>query len=191
VLDGSMMLSGLIYWLSPARRRFMRRLAKPGLDAMRTRLREMGSPRAIQFISTILDANADFLAYALSRKGPLHIYGDRATPETVAACITTMLIYSVNMFARHEMQNNESEMMLLLAHITGVTPIQVMLRRDALRKAPRSEEWMVLTWLAKDLGAELPKYDAELERAFGYNYLSYIAQYRPALEREMAAADLA
>ena len=191
MLDGSMMLSGLIYWLSPARRRFMRRLAKPGLDAMRTRLREMGSPRAIQFISTILDANADFLAYALSRKGPLHMYGDRATPETVAACITTMLIYSVNMFARDEMQNNESEMIPLLAQVTAVTPMQVMLRRDALRKAPRSEEWMVLTWLAKDLGAELPKYDAELERAFGYNYLSYIAQYRPALEREMAAADTA
>src|SRR5271167_4162461 len=75
VLDGSMMLAGLLYWLSPARRRFMRRLAKPGLDATRARLAEAGSPRAIQFISTILDANADFLAYALSPKGPLHGYG--------------------------------------------------------------------------------------------------------------------
>jgi len=45
--------------------------------------------------------------------------------------------------------------------------------------------------LAKDLGAEPPKYDPELERAFGYNYLSYIDQYRPTLEREMAAADTA
>jgi hypothetical protein len=185
------MLSGLIYWLSPARRRFIRRLAKPGLDAIRARLHETGSPRAIQFISTILDANADFLAYALSSRGPLHIYRARTTPETVTACITTMLIYSVNMFARDEMQNNESEMIPLLAHLAGIKPTQVMLRRDALRKAPRSEEWMVLTWLAKDLCAEPPKYDAELERAFGYNYLSYIAQYRPGLEREMAVADTA
>jgi hypothetical protein len=184
-----MMLAGLLYWLSPARRRFMRRLAKPGLDATRARLAEAGSPRAIQFISTIVDANADFLAYALSPKGPLKMYCERATPETVAACISTMLIYSVNLFARDEMTNNESEMIPLLAHLAGVKPMQVMLRRDALRKAPRSEEWMVLTWLAKDLGAEPPKYDAELERAFGYNYLSYIAQYRPTLEREMAAAD--
>jgi len=185
------MLSGLIYWLSPARRRFMRRLAKPGLDATRARLAEAGSPRAVKFISTILDANADFLAYALSRNGPLNMYCDRATPETVASCIVTMLIYAVNLFARDEMASNESEMIPLLAHIAGVTPMQVMVRRDALRKSPRSEEWMVLTWLAKDLGAEPPKYDAALERAFGYNYLSYIAQLRPTLEREMAAADTA
>ena len=182
------MLAGLLYWLSPARRRFMRRLAKPGLDAMRARLAEAGSPRAVQFISTILGANADFLAYALSPKGSLKMYCDRATPDRVSACIVTMLIYSVNLFARDEMKNNESEMIALLAHLAGITPTKVMLRRDALRKAPRSEEWMVLTWLAKDLGAEAPKYDAELERVFGYNYLSYIAQYRPALEREMAAA---
>jgi hypothetical protein len=181
------MLAGLIYWLSPARRRFMRRLAKPGLEATRARLAEAGSQRAIKFITTILDANADFLAYALSSKGVLHLYGERATPATVAACIATMLIYSVNLFARDEMTNNESEMIPLLAHLAGVKPIQVMLQRDALRKSPRTEEWMVLTWLAKDLGAEPPKYDAELERAFGYNYLSYIDQYRPMLEREMAA----
>jgi len=185
------MLSGLLYWLSPARRRFMRRLAKPGLDTARVRLAEAGSPRAIKFISTLVDANADFLAYALSLKGPLSMYCDRLTPERVSACIATMLIYSVNLFARDEMTNNESEMIPLLAHIAGVKPTQVMLRRDAMRKAPRSEEWLVVTWLAKDLGAETPKYDAELERAFGYNYLSYIAQYRPALEREMAAAETA
>jgi hypothetical protein len=65
----------------------------------------------------------------------------------------------------------------------------VMLRRDMLRKAPRSEEWMLITWLAKDLGAEAPGYNAELERSFGYNYLSYIDQYRPMLEREMERAD--
>src|SRR5260370_17907789 len=146
-----MMLSGLIYWLSPARRRFMRRLAKPGLDAIRARLDEAGSPRAVQFISTILDANADFLAYALSSKGTLHMYGERATPETVAACIASMLIYSVNLFARGEMTNNESEMIPLLAHLAGVKPMQVMVRRDALRKRPRSGAWMTLTWRAQNL----------------------------------------
>jgi len=182
------MLAGLLYWLSPARRRFMRRLAKPGLAATRARLNESGSPRALMFISTLLDANAEFLAYALSSKGPLAAYCDRATPETVGACIATMLIYSVNLFARDEMTKNESELIPLLARLTALAPKQVMLRRDALRKSPRSEEWMVVTWLAKDLGAEPPKYDAELERSFGYNYLSYIAQYRPKLEREMAAA---
>jgi hypothetical protein len=182
------MLSGLLYWLSPARRRFMRRLAKPGLEATRARLAESGSPRAVQFISTLLDANAEFLAYALSAHGPLAAYSDHATPQTVAACIATMLVYSVNLFARDEMTKNESELIPLLARLTGFEPKRVMLRRDVLRKAPRSEEWMVVTWLAKDLGAEPPKYDAELERSFGYNYLSYIDQYRPILEREMAAA---
>src|ERR1035441_1252288 len=151
------MLAGLLYWLSPARRRFMRRLAKPGLDAMRARLAQAGSPRAIQFISTILGANADFLAYALSPKGPLKMYCDRATPERVSTCIFTMLIYSVNLFARGEMTNNKSEMIALLAHLAGVKPAQVMLRRDALRKAPRSEEWMVLTWLAKELCGQAPQ----------------------------------
>jgi hypothetical protein len=183
------MLDGLRYWLSPARRRFMRRLARPGLDEIRARLAASGSARAVHFISTLLDANADFLAYALSPAGPLAIYGIGATPDTVAACIRTMLIYSANLFARDEMTNNESELLALLARLTGVEPKQVMLRRDAMRKAPRSEEWLLVTWLAKDLGAEPPGYDAALERSFGYNYLSYIDQYRPVVEREMAAAD--
>lgn len=183
------MLAGLLYWLSPARRRFMRRLAKPGLEHIRTRLAESGSPRAIHFVSSLLNANADFLAYALSPNGPLAVYRDRATPETVEACIRTMLIYSVNLFARDEMTRNESELIPLLARLTGLTTTQVMVRRDALRKAPRSEEWLLVTWLAKDLGVAPPKYDAELERGFGYNYLSYIDQYRPLLERQMAQAD--
>src|SRR5277367_2850489 len=110
------MLSGLLCWLSPARRRVLRRLAKPGLGTVRARLAEAGSPRAVKFLSTILDANADSLAYALSPNGPLKMYADRATPTTVAACIATMLIYSVNLFARDEMTNNESEMIPLLAH---------------------------------------------------------------------------
>ena len=66
------MLSGLLYWLSPARRRFMRRLAKPGLDATRARLAESGSPRAVQFVSTLLDANAEFLAYARMNPGKIN-----------------------------------------------------------------------------------------------------------------------
>ncbi|MDO8432211.1 MAG: hypothetical protein Q7S58_07350 [Candidatus Binatus sp.] len=183
------MLSGLLYWLSPARRRFMRRLARPGLEHIRAHLAESGSPRAIQFISSLLDANADFIAYALSPRGPLAAYRERATPETVAACLRTMLLYSVNLFARDEMTRNESELIPLLARLTASSTTQVMVRRDAFRKAPRSEEWLLVTWLAKDLGAEPPKYDAELERNFGYNYLSYIDQYRPILEREMAEAD--
>ncbi len=169
----------------------MRRLARPELDRIRERLSQSGLPRAIQFVSTLLNANADFLAYAISSGGPLAAYGDRATPQTVAACIRTMLIYSVNLFARDEMTRNESELIPLLARITGFEPKQVMLRRDLIRKTPRSEEWMLLTWLVKDLGAEPPRYDGELERSFGYNYLSYIDQYRPMLEREMAAADSA
>ena len=40
------------------------------------------------------------------------------------------------------MTNNKSEMIALLAHLAGVKQTQVMLRRDAIRKAPRSEEWM-------------------------------------------------
>src|SRR5258706_16424578 len=96
------MLSGLLYWLSPARRRFMRRLAKPGLDATRARLAESGSPRAVQFISTLLDANAEFRAYALSSRGPLAQYCELATPRTVAACIPTFVVYSGKLFSRRD-----------------------------------------------------------------------------------------
>src|SRR5260370_32707650 len=104
------MLSGLLYWLSPARRRFMRRLAKPGLDATRARLAESGSPRAVQFISTLLDANAEFLAYALSSHGSLAAYSDRATPQTVTACIATMLVYSLKLFARDQITKKAREL---------------------------------------------------------------------------------
>src|SRR5258708_13534220 len=103
------MLSGLLYWLSPARRRFMRRLAKPGLDATRASLAESGSPRAVQFISTLLDANAEFLAYALSSRGPLAQYCELATPGTVAACIPTLLVYSVNLFPPHQMTQYQNQ----------------------------------------------------------------------------------
>ena len=99
-----------------------------------------------------------------------------------------MLIYSAAQFAREEMQrDDESQIIPLLAHVAGLEVTQVMLRRDQLRKAPRSEEWMLLQ-LARQaaLGGERPAYDASLERAFSYGYLSYIGQYRQALERDAA-----
>ena len=45
---------------------------------------------------------------------------------------------------------------------------------------------MLYTWLVTALGGERPAYDAQLERAFSYGYLSYIGQYRPTLERALA-----
>jgi hypothetical protein len=183
------MLAALLFWLSPARRRFMRRYARPAMASMRARLSHFGAPQAIGFVSIILDANAEFLAYALARGGPLENYRDRATPATVEACLGAMLIFSVNMFARDEIAKNESELVRLLAAVIGCDPMQVMLRRDNLRKAPRSEEWTLYAQLISALGGERPAYDAELERAFSFNYLSYIGQYREVLEREAARFD--
>ena len=167
----------------------MRTLARPGIEELRKRLDESGSPRAISFISPLVDANANFLAYALSKDGLLAGFGANPTPERVAACIRSLIIFSICLFARDEMQKNDSELIPLVAFVVKMEPKQLMLRRDMLRKAPRSEEWMLLTWLARDLGAEPPKYDAQLERAFGYNYLSYVDQYRPTLARALARAD--
>jgi hypothetical protein len=183
------MLAALLFGLSPARRRFMRRYARPAMGAMRARLVRFGAPQAIGFVSIIQDANAEFLAYALTRGGPLESYSDRATVATVEACLSAMLIFSVNMFARDEIAKNESELVRLLAAVIGCDAMQVMLRRDSLRKAPRSEEWALYTQLISALGGERPAYDAELERAFGFNYLSYIGQYREVLEREAARFD--
>jgi len=183
------MLAAIGFWLSPARRRFMRNLARPGIEELRRRLDESGSPRAIGFISPLIDANANFLAYALSKDGPLASFGANATPERVAGCIRSLVVFSICLFARDEMQKNDSELIRLVAFVVEIEPKQLMLRRDMLRKAPRSEEWMLLTWLARDLGIEPPKYDAQLERAFGYNYLSYVDQYRPTLARALARAD--
>jgi len=180
------MVAALIHWLSPARRSFMRRLARPALTKFDARVHEGGSPRAVGFISILLRANGDFLAYALSSKGPLARYAAGATPERVEACLASMLIFAANLFARDEMRNEGSDLIPLLAAIVGWEPKQVMLRRDNLRKAPRSEEWMLYLWLVTDLGGERPGYDAELERGFGYNYLSYIGQFRAVLEREAA-----
>ncbi|MGH7778352.1 MAG: hypothetical protein ACREQR_00785 [Candidatus Binataceae bacterium] len=183
------MLTALIFWLSPARRRFMRRYARPAMATMRERLAYFGAPQAQRFVSIILAANAEFLAYALTRGGPLESYRDRATPATIEACLGAMLMFSVNMFARDEIAKNESELIGLLAAVIGCDQMQVMLRRDNLRTAPRSEEWTLYTQLISALDGERPPYGAELERAFGFNYLSYIGQYRDALEREAAGFD--
>ncbi len=126
------------------------------------------------------------MAFALSTQGPLAAFSPGADPETVEACLAAMLIFSVNLFARDELANNESELIPLLAVIAHLTPMQVMLRRDSLRKAPRSEEWMLYTWIVAALGGEKPAYDGELERRFSYNYLAYIGQYRSIIEREAA-----
>jgi hypothetical protein len=180
------MLSAILNWLSPARRRFMRECGEPALKELHKRLDAAGLPRAIAFFSTLLDANIEFLAFALSKQGPLAAFESRANRENILACLAAMLIFSVNLFARDELANNESELIPLLAAVAGIAPTQVMLRRDQLRKAPRSEEWMLYTWMVGELGGEKPAYDGELERRFGYNYLAYIEQYRPLVERAAA-----
>ncbi len=180
----------LKFWLSPSRRRFMREFGKPALAAFKQRLAAAGSPRAFKFITPLLGANADFLAFALAPGGPLERFGARASAAGVERCLGALLVYSVNLFARDELADNSSEVIPLLAVVIGADdPKRVMLMRDALRKAPRSEEWMLITWLADALGAGRLAYDGELERSFGYQYLSYIGQYRTLLERELKAAD--
>jgi hypothetical protein len=183
------MLSAILNWLSPARRRFMRECGGPALKTLRGRLDDAGLPRAVAFFSALLDANIEFLAFALSRQGPLKEFGSRANRENIEACLAAMLIFSVNLFARDELANNESELIPLLARIAEIAPTQVMLRRDQLRKAPRSEEWMLYTWMVAALGGQKPAYDGELERRFGYNYLAYIEQYRPIVERAAAQSE--
>ena len=182
------MLSALAFWLSPSRRRFMRRFGRPATIRLNARLQTAGSPHAVKFISVLLRANTDFLAHALSSDGLLKHLGHRATIEGVEQCLASMLVYSVNLFARDEMANDQSELLALIAEVIGRDPERVMLLRNALRKAPRSEEWVVVTWLTEALGAGRPAYDAELERSFSYQYLSYIGQYRAMLEREAARA---
>ncbi len=180
------MLSALAFRLSPSRRRFMRRFGRPALSRFNARLHAAGSADAVKFISVLLRANADFLAHALSSAGQLKHLNDRATIEGVEQCLASLLVYSVNLFARDEMAKSESELLALVAEVIGRDPESVMLMRNALRKSPRSEEWMLVTWLAEALGAGRPAYEAELERNFAYQYLSYIGQYRPFLEREVA-----
>jgi hypothetical protein len=183
------MLSGLIFRLSPARRRFMRELARPALARFKERLDRLGSPRAVRFITILNDANADFMAYALSADGLLADRSDAATSDSVENCLADLLVYCVHLFARDDVASDSSELIPLLAGVIATEPKRVMLKRDALRKSPRSEEWMLYTWLVKDLGGPAPAYDPELEQRFGYQYVSYIGQYRPMIERELRKAE--
>jgi hypothetical protein len=180
------MFSGLRYWLSPVRRRFMRSLGRPAIARIDARLRRAATPAAAEFVTILLGANTEFLAYAISPDAPLGQFGNDASVDRIEACLISMLIYSAAQFAREEILRDGSELIPMLATATGADAKQVMLRRDHLRKAPRSEEWLLFTWLVADLGGERPQYDPQLERAFGYQYLSYIGQYRPALERSLA-----
>ncbi len=167
----------------------MRELAGPGLARFNHRLAEAGSAHAVKFISILNGGNADFMAFALSAAGPLADYRRGASPDSVEACLADLMIYAANLFARDEMLRDASELVALLARILNLDLKRVMLKRDQLRKAPRSEEWMVFTWLVADLGGAPPQYDPELERGFGYQYLSYIGQYRAILERELNRAE--
>ncbi len=167
----------------------MRELAGPGLKKFNQRLADAGVPRAVKLISTLNGANADFMAYALSPDGPLSDCRAVSNPGSVEACLADLLIYSVSLFARDELIRDASELIALLARILDLAPTRVMLKRDQLRKAPRSAEWMVYTWLVGNLTGAQPKYDPQLERGFGYQYLSYIGQYRAIVERELNRAD--
>ena len=129
------------------------------------------------------------------RRGRLPRCRAGANPDSVEACLADLLVYAVNLFARDEMRRDTSELIPLLARIVDISPTRVMLKRDNLSKAPRSAEWMLYTWLVRNLTGDRnltgapPKYDPELERGFGYQYLSYIGQYREIIERELNSAD--
>jgi hypothetical protein len=163
----------------------MRRLGRPALAKLFVRLSTAGSPAAISFCAILLKANVEFLGYALSPEGALARFADSATPSQVESCLASMLIYSAAQFARDEMRRDDTQLIPLLARTANIDVTQVMLRRDQLRKAPRSEEWMLYSWLVDSLGGERPAYDAQLERGFAYSYLSYIGQYRASLERAL------
>ncbi|MGH7864343.1 MAG: hypothetical protein ACREQB_05095 [Candidatus Binataceae bacterium] len=163
----------------------MRRVARPALERYEAQLRTLGSDRARRAIGMLLGANADFLYSALSRGGVLERYRQSATAQAAGACLASMLIYALSLFARDDFLRDDSELIPLLAAVLNWRPMEVMLRRDALRKALRSQEWLLYTWLVADLGAERPAYDARLEQRVGYQYLSYIEQYRAHLERDL------
>jgi hypothetical protein len=179
------MLTALRFLLSPWRLRFMRRYARPAIGELRGRLDQFASPQGRIFLATLIDANAEFLAHAFSPSGVLASMRDRLSVDSLRACFESMLIYSVNLFARDELARDDSELITLLSRALALKRETVMLRRDALRKAPRSEEWMFYTWLVKDLNAPAPKFDPALEQSFGYQYLSYIAQYKSILEKNV------
>lgn len=183
------MFTALRFLLSPWRLRFMRRYGRPAMNELRARIDQFATPQGRIFLTTLLEANTEFLADAFSASGVLSGVRDRLGAQSLCACLGSMLIYSVNLFARNEMARDGSELVSLLSRTLGISREAVMLRRDALRKAPRSEEWMLYTWLLKDLQAPVAKFDSALEQAFGYQYLSYIGQYKSTLEKNVPGGD--
>ncbi|HEY2664956.1 MAG TPA: hypothetical protein VGI47_11490 [Candidatus Binataceae bacterium] len=135
-----------------------------------------------------MSANAEFLAFALGPTGLLQALGPAASEERIERCLGSLLIYSIYQFAREEFSNNESELISLLARLTGSSTRAVMVRRDMLRKTPHSEEWVACAWILSDLGQSSPTVSPELERGFAYQYLSYIAQYRRILASYLGRA---
>jgi len=183
------MFTALRFLLSPWRLRFMRRYGRPAMSELRVRIDRFATAQGRVFLTTLLEANTEFLADAFSAAGVLSGLRDRLTAQSLGACLGSMLIYSVNLFARDEMARDGSELMVLLSRTLEISREAVMLRRYALRKAPRSEEWMLYTWLLRDLGVPAPKFDSPLEQAFGYQYLSYISQYKSILEKSVPGSD--
>ena len=183
------MLTALRFLFSPWRLRFMRSYGRPAINDLRAPLNQFASPQGRAFVGTLIKANIEFLAHAFSPSGALAPLREQLTKQSVRACLASMLIYSVNLFARDEMARDANELIILLSRMLAISREAVMLRRDMLRKAPRSEEWMLYTWLLKDLGAPAPKFDATLEQAFGYQYLSYIGQYKSILEKNVPGGE--
>lgn len=183
------MLTALRFLLSPWRLSFMRKYAKPAAGELRAHLDQFASSQGRVFMTTLLDANTEFLAHAFSASGVLAGLRNRLTADSLRACLASMLLYSTNLFARNELARDDSDLIVLLSRTLGVGREAVMLRRDALRKAPRSEEWMLYSWLLKDLDEPAPKYDSALEQSFGYQYLSYIGQYKSILEKNAPGGD--
>lgn len=166
----------------------MRRFASPALAKFRARLGGVAAPWAAGFIQTLLTANAEFLAFALGPSGLLHAFAGASSQERIERCLASLLLYSMYQFARQEFSNNEGELISLLARLTETSTRSVMLRRDLLRKTPRSEEWVACSWILTDLGQSSPSVSLDLERSFAYQYLSYIAQYRRILESYLGQA---
>jgi hypothetical protein len=166
----------------------MRRCASPALAKFRSRLGGLAAPWAAGFIQTLLTANAEFLAFALGPSGLLHAFGPASNEERIERCLASLLLYSIYQFAREEFSNNESELISLLARLTDTNTRAVMLRRDMLRKTPRSEEWVACSWMLTDLGQSSPTVSPDLERGFAYQYLSYIAQYQRILASYLGQA---
>jgi hypothetical protein len=166
----------------------MRRYASPARVKFRSRLAGVASPWAAGFIETLFTANAEFLAFALGPSGLLHGLGPAASEERIERCLGSLLIYSMYQFARKEFCDNESELISLLARLTDTSTRAVMVRRDMLRKTPRSEEWVACSWILKDLGQSPPTFSPELERGFAYQYLSYVGQYQGILASYLTQA---